>query len=143
MDKPKLTKTAGILQVFILIAGVVAMSWLMGASFGENSLGRKIVGEKIGKVLGEEVVGVVSGRDGIPRGPPAGMVGKKRFWWSGTGQNRIKVDEYGNPILNPSSCLTPQTKILTPYLEDGTYLDDEMLNKLNNALSGKTRERER
>ncbi len=61
-NKSGLTKTAGILQIFILIAGVVAMNWLIGASFREGIFGEKIIGKRAGKFLGEEVVWSVGGK---------------------------------------------------------------------------------
>jgi len=56
-NKSGLVKSFGILQVFILVVGVVAMSWMMGVGFGEGSVGRKVVGEKIAGKLGGEVIG--------------------------------------------------------------------------------------
>lgn len=45
--------------------------------------------------------------------------------------------------LSVPTCLFSSTKILIPYLDNGEYLSDEKLEKLNNALGENSRERER
>jgi hypothetical protein len=64
-SKSGLIKGASLFQVMILVVGTIAFSMLMGASFGADGIGRKVLedigADNLADVLGEEMMGGVYG----------------------------------------------------------------------------------